>query len=130
MQQSIGEHYWHPACLPKCAAATSAHMHVHSCITPTHKHQLTQEIQRRVVLRFNYLTPCMRHYSTPQKPGNFFGKILENLKEESARNTDLKKSIEEFKKDMEELSQTETVIKARCVFLTFHLLSNKIFLLQ
>uniref|UniRef100_A0A2P2I3G0 Mitochondrial import inner membrane translocase subunit TIM44 n=2 Tax=Hirondellea gigas TaxID=1518452 RepID=A0A2P2I3G0_9CRUS len=54
-----------------------------------------------------------RMYSTPQRSSSFFGKILDNLKEESQRNTEMKKNIEEFKKDMEELSKSDTVTKAR-----------------
>ncbi|KAA0200168.1 hypothetical protein HAZT_HAZT005091 [Hyalella azteca] len=54
-----------------------------------------------------------RSYSTPQRSGSFFGRMLDNLRDEAKKNSDMKRSIENFKKDMEELNKSETVMKAR-----------------
>ncbi|XP_064111418.1 mitochondrial import inner membrane translocase subunit TIM44-like [Macrobrachium nipponense] len=47
-----------------------------------------------------------RFYSArppPQRPPTFFGKIIENLRDEMARNQKMKESLKEFRKDMEKL---------------------------
>ncbi|KAK7024653.1 Mitochondrial import inner membrane translocase subunit TIM44 [Halocaridina rubra] len=57
-----------------------------------------------------------RYYSArppPQRPPTFFGKIVENLREEISRNQKMKESLKEFRKDMEKLEQSEALQKAR-----------------
>ncbi|XP_064104444.1 mitochondrial import inner membrane translocase subunit TIM44-like isoform X2 [Macrobrachium nipponense] len=57
-----------------------------------------------------------RFYSArppPQRPPTFFGKIIENLRDEMARNQKMKESLKEFRKDMEKLEKSEALQKAR-----------------
>lgn len=57
-----------------------------------------------------------RYYSAtppPQRPPTFFGKIIENLREEMTRNQKLKESLKEFRKDMDKLEQSEALQKVR-----------------
>ncbi|XP_063608061.1 mitochondrial import inner membrane translocase subunit TIM44-like [Penaeus indicus] len=60
--------------------------------------------------------PLKRFYSAtppPQRPPTFFGKIIENLREEMSRNQKMKESLKEFRKDMEKLEKSEALQKAR-----------------
>ncbi|XP_076063042.1 mitochondrial import inner membrane translocase subunit TIM44 [Oratosquilla oratoria] len=56
-----------------------------------------------------------RNYTTqpPSRPPSFIGKIIDNLREEMARNQKMKESLKEFRKDMESLEKSEALQKAR-----------------
>ncbi|CAL4061814.1 unnamed protein product, partial [Meganyctiphanes norvegica] len=57
-----------------------------------------------------------RYYSAtppPTRPPSFFGKIVDNLKEELARDKKMKESLKEFRKEMETLEKSEALKKAR-----------------
>ncbi|KAF2367268.1 Tim44-like domain [Trinorchestia longiramus] len=80
------------------------------CSTQTvlscHQHEPLLSSQAQTPLSY-------RNYSTPQRSNSFFGRMLDNLRDEAKKNSEMKKSIENFKKDMEEMSKSETVVKAR-----------------
>lgn len=63
------------------------------------------------------LQHCIKRYYSarppPQRPPSFFGKIVENLREEMARNQKMKESLKEFRKDMEKLEKSDALQKAR-----------------
>ncbi|KAG7161155.1 mitochondrial import inner membrane translocase subunit TIM44-like [Homarus americanus] len=67
-------------------------------------HQVSRSLQ---VQRFYSATP------PPQKPPTFFGKIMENLRDEMGRNQKMKESLKEFRKDMQKLEQSEALQKVR-----------------
>ncbi|KAK3878972.1 hypothetical protein Pcinc_016416 [Petrolisthes cinctipes] len=57
-----------------------------------------------------------RYYSAtppPQRPPTFFGKIIENLRDEMTRNQKLKESLKEFRKDMDKLEKSDALQKVR-----------------
>ncbi|XP_071534869.1 mitochondrial import inner membrane translocase subunit TIM44 isoform X2 [Panulirus ornatus] len=68
------------------------------------QHQLSHSLQ---VQRFYSATP------PPQRPPTFFGKIIENLRDEMTRNQKMKESLKEFRKDMEKLEKSEALQKVR-----------------
>ncbi|XP_069936060.1 mitochondrial import inner membrane translocase subunit TIM44 isoform X2 [Cherax quadricarinatus] len=56
---------------------------------------------------------CYSATPPPQRPPTFFGKIIENLREEMTRNQKMKESIKEFRKDMQKLEKSEALQKVR-----------------
>ena len=69
-----------------------------------------------ILFFFSFQNQQMRQYSAtppPQRPSGFLSKILDNLKDEMARNQKMKESLKEFRKDMEQLEKSEALQKAR-----------------
>lgn len=54
-----------------------------------------------------------RPYSTPARKPNFFSQFLENIKQEMAKNKEMKESLKKFREEAEKLEQSEALKKAR-----------------
>ncbi|XP_045597183.1 mitochondrial import inner membrane translocase subunit TIM44 isoform X2 [Procambarus clarkii] len=75
-----------------------------AAMTIKSRHHLSSALQ---VQRYYSATP------PPQRPPTFFGKIIENFREEMNRNQKMKESLKEFRKDMEKLEKSEALQKVR-----------------
>ncbi|CAG7837639.1 unnamed protein product [Allacma fusca] len=57
-----------------------------------------------------------RNYSTAPKPGGFFGKILDNLKQELSKDKEMKDNIAKFREERKKLEQSDALKQARRKF--------------
>ncbi|XP_050701927.1 mitochondrial import inner membrane translocase subunit TIM44-like isoform X1 [Eriocheir sinensis] len=71
-------------------------------LPPASAHHMANMIQR-----------CYSATPPPQRPPTFFGKIIENLRDEMNRSQKMKESLKEFRKDMEKLEKSEALQKVR-----------------
>ncbi|XP_050434934.1 mitochondrial import inner membrane translocase subunit TIM44 [Adelges cooleyi] len=54
----------------------------------------------------------LRCYSTPQRP-NFFMKLIQDIRDEMAKNKEMKENLERFRAEKKKLEQSDNLIKAR-----------------
>ncbi|XP_054262357.1 mitochondrial import inner membrane translocase subunit TIM44-like [Macrosteles quadrilineatus] len=59
----------------------------------------------------NYLQ-CQRCYSTPRRP-NFLSQFVENIKQEMAKNKEMKENLKKFREEAQRLEHSEALQKAR-----------------
>ena len=61
--------------------------------------------------------PQVRAYSNaPGKPQGFFGKLVDNLRQELSKDKELKENIAKFREDAQKLEQSEALKQARKKF--------------
>lgn len=69
-----------------------------------------------LVKRYCYLLlqHCLKHYSSssPQN-SNFFAKLFNNIKDEIAKNKEMKQNLEQFRAEKKKLEESDNLIKAR-----------------
>ncbi|XP_046687908.1 mitochondrial import inner membrane translocase subunit TIM44-like [Homalodisca vitripennis] len=56
---------------------------------------------------------CPRCYSTPSRRPNFFSQFIENIKQEMAKNKEMKESLKKFREEAQRLEHSEALQKAR-----------------
>ncbi|XP_049769229.1 mitochondrial import inner membrane translocase subunit TIM44 isoform X1 [Schistocerca cancellata] len=86
---------------------------VRCCINRTPK----TEIVRHTAAATQNGTVPVRLYSSQRKP-NFFSQFIENIKQEMAKNKEMKESLKKFREEAEKLEQSEALQKARQKFQT------------
>lgn len=67
------------------------------------------------VLQINYEHHA-RAYSNPARRPNFFSQFVENIKQEIAKNKEMKESLKKFREEAEKLEHSEALQKARQKF--------------
>lgn len=60
------------------------------------------------------LQQCLKYYSSspPQKP-NFIVQLYNNIRDEMAKNKEMKKNLEQFRAEKKKLEESDNLIKAR-----------------
>lgn len=58
----------------------------------------------------------IRPFSSPARRPNFFSQFVENIKQEMAKNKEMKESLKKFREEAEKLEQSEALQKARQKF--------------
>ncbi|CAH0776094.1 unnamed protein product [Bemisia tabaci] len=61
----------------------------------------------------SYLRLCRSYASPPSKRPNFFTQFVENVKQEIAKNKEMKESLKKFREEAEKLEHSEALQKAR-----------------
>lgn len=61
---------------------------------------------------FHYKTE-VRHYSSPPERRTFLGQFIENIRQEMAKNKEMKESLKKFRQEAEKLEQSDALKKAR-----------------
>uniref|UniRef100_A0A1B6L4L1 Uncharacterized protein n=1 Tax=Graphocephala atropunctata TaxID=36148 RepID=A0A1B6L4L1_9HEMI len=56
---------------------------------------------------------CQRCYSTPSRRPNFFSQLIDNIKQEMAKNKEMKESLKKFREEAQKLEHSEALQKAR-----------------
>lgn len=60
------------------------------------------------------LQNCLKHYSSsPPQKSNFFIKLFNNIKDEIAKNKEMKQNLEQFRAEKKKLEESDNLIKAR-----------------
>lgn len=59
-----------------------------------------------------------RCYSSQKRQPNFFGQIVENIKQEMSKNKEMKENLRKFREEAEKLEQSDALKKARAKYMT------------
>lgn len=68
------------------------------------------------LLQFLLLIQC-RYYSKEVRKTSFFSRLYDNLREEMAKNKEMKESLKKFRDEAEKLEQSDALKAARQKFL-------------
>ncbi|KAG8239727.1 hypothetical protein J437_LFUL017637 [Ladona fulva] len=55
----------------------------------------------------------LRHYSSPARRPSFFSQFIDNIRQEIAKNKEMKESLKKFREEADKLEQSEALKKAR-----------------
>ncbi|KAJ9581455.1 hypothetical protein L9F63_023387 [Diploptera punctata] len=81
----------------------------------------TRQLTRHYVIRYPPVLHIKyeehaRSYSSPARRPNFFSQFVENIKQEMAKNKEMKESLKKFREEAQKLEQSEALQKARQKF--------------
>lgn len=75
---------------------------------------LSRIVHITLIVHFFHFQYCSKYYSSvpPQKP-NFFMQLFYNIRDEMAKNKEMKRNLEQFRAEKKKLEQSDNLIKAR-----------------
>lgn len=72
----------------------------------------------KIILSLTIFSLQIHNYSNqPENKSGFFGKFVSNIKEELAKNKEMKENLRKFREEAEKLEHSEALKKARYIIL-------------
>lgn len=62
---------------------------------------------------FQFYHQRFQYTSQPQKNAGFFGKLVDNIRQEISKNKEMKENLKKFREEAEKLEHSEALRKAR-----------------